>query len=69
MFFVYGKESCPYCHEATRLLKKHGYEVVYLDVGERPEWRDPEWKTVPQVFHGGIYIGGFGDLERYLETL
>lgn len=69
MFFVYGKETCPYCHEAVREIKKHGYEVIYLDVGEHPEWRDPEWETVPQIFHSDIYLGGYNDLVQYLETL
>ena len=68
-FYIYGKGSCPYCTEAKRLLDSHGYKWIYLSLDENPEWRDPEWKTVPQIFHDGIYLGGYSDLERYLETL
>lgn len=68
-FWIYGKDSCPYCDEAKKLLTQHNYKIAYIDVGLRPEFRDPEWKTVPQIFHGNLYIGGYTALSLYLETL
>jgi len=68
-FFIYGKEDCTYCEAAKLLLHTKELPFVYLDVGINPEWRDPEWRKVPQIFHGSKHIGGYSALERYLETL
>ena len=66
-FFIYGKQDCTYCEAAKLLLHTYNERFIYLDVGANPKWRDPEWKTVPQIFHDGKYIGGYSALERYLE--
>ena len=68
-FYIYGKDTCKYCDAAKLLLHTLDKKFIYLDVGANPKWRDPEWKTVPQIFHDGVYIGGYSALERYLETL
>ena len=68
-FWVYGKPDCKYCEAAKLLLHTKGYEFAYLDVGKHPEWRDPNWKTVPQIFHNGVHIGGFMGLEMYIAAL
>lgn len=79
MFIVYGRENCPYCVKAKNLLeskdlryayvyvnsgncsfRKHMVEAVTLATGKAPE-------TVPQIFDGDIYVGGFTDLEVYLN--
>lgn len=61
-FWVYGKEDCPYCHKAREFIISKGWRCVYIDLTHRPEWRLPEWKTVPQIYEVGQYIGGYSDL-------
>lgn len=65
---VYRTESCPYCVLAKRLLQKKAiaFEEVYLD-------RDPvrlqelkerlDWRTVPMIFVGETFVGGYSDLK------
>lgn len=67
MFWVYGSDNCPWCDKAVALLKANGHAVVYIDVGSRKEFRDPSWKTVPQIFDMAYHVGGFEDLVTYLE--
>jgi len=67
---VYTTRVCPYCEHAKRLLKSLdlNYEEIGLD-------RDPElraklseenggWRTVPMIFVGEEFIGGFDDLKK-----
>jgi len=68
MFFIYGKDDCRYCEAAKLLLHTKGLKFVYLDVGKNPEWRDPNWKKVPQIFYWGQHIGGYMALEAYLDS-
>lgn len=68
MFFIYGKDNCTYCEAAKLLLHTKGLPFAYLDVGKNPQWRDPEWKKVPQIFYWGKHIGGYMALEAYLDA-
>ncbi|MBM4342674.1 MAG: glutaredoxin [Deltaproteobacteria bacterium] len=64
---VYRTEWCPYCIAAKRFLSARGiaFDEVYLD-------RDPakmaelkarlEWRTVPMIFVGDTFVGGYTDL-------
>lgn len=72
MFTVYSTPDCPYCVRAKQLLeaKHQTYETV--DVLESDEARElfVEWRvrTVPQIVHNNVHIGGFEDLVKYLEA-
>lgn len=61
---VYGRENCPACEQAKAFLEKHDLPFVYRDVraseADKAEMlrRNPEAKTVPQVFVGETLIGG-----------
>lgn len=67
---VYTTRSCPYCVAAKRLLESLGspFEEVQLD--DRPELRaelsraNGNWSTVPMVFVGDEFIGGYDDTAR-----
>lgn len=79
MFTVYGRENCPYCVKAKDLLIGKGIQFVYIDILEfegvykfdmitavkASTGKEP--KTVPQIFDGGLYVGGFTNLEIYLN--
>mgnify|MGYP001149291738 CR=1 FL=1 len=66
-FWVYGTPTCPYCDKAKELITSKGFCCVYIDIAEHPEWRLPEWKTVPQIFEVGKAVGGYAELEKLLE--
>ena len=65
---IYSSGWCPYCHRAKRLLKGRGVDYVEHDVdavpGLRAEMvaRSGGRRTVPQVFVGGVHVGGSDDL-------
>ncbi len=65
---VYRTRVCPYCVAAARFLREvKGVEVVEIDLSTRPDdrWALAEWtgqRTVPQVFIGSSYVGGYDDL-------
>ena len=77
---MYCTESCPYCHRAEQLLLRRGAALEKIRVDLAPE-RFPEMvemtgrDTVPQIFIGERYVGGYddlvdldmdGDLQRWL---
>jgi len=67
---VYTTRVCPYCVAAKRLLSSLGarYEEIALD--DKPELRaelsraNGNWHTVPMVFIGDEFIGGYDDTAR-----
>ena len=82
-FTVISKPSCPYCDQAKALLETKGltYEVINLDVGQprvqgeqyisKAELlqRVPGLRTVPYITHDEIRIGGFTELQQYVQRL
>ncbi len=64
---VYRTAICVYCAMAARLLNKRGYAFteVYLD-GKHEARQALEarthWRTVPQIFVGDRFVGGYTDL-------
>lgn len=64
---VYRTQWCPYCVAAERLLAKRGiaFSEVFLDqdaqkMAELKEKLD--WRTVPMIFVGDKFVGGYTDL-------
>ena len=65
---MYSTGVCPYCVMAERLLKAKGVdniEKVRIDL--QPEQRalmmeKTGRRTVPQIYVGDTYVGGFDDL-------
>lgn len=81
MVTVYRTKICPYCVMAARLLRGKGipFEEIHLD-GKPDDRRALEARTnyftVPQIFVGETFVGGFtelaaldrsGELQRLLE--
>lgn len=64
---VYRTSVCAYCVMAARLLTKRGYAFteVWLD-GKHEARQELEarthWRTVPQIFVGDRFVGGYTDL-------
>ena len=65
---MYSTGSCPYCLRAKALLRERGVETIdEIRIDERPAERavmielTNRW-TVPQIFIGGVHVGGCDDL-------
>jgi len=65
---IYTSPTCGFCHAAKRLLTQKGVSFQEVDVVRHPD-RRPEMvkranggRTVPQIFIGGVHVGGCDDL-------
>lgn len=81
MYTIYSKTVCPYCDQAKALLKSKGleYTELTLNLGQPLDTNKqyatmaelhtkvPGARTVPQIFDGDKYIGGFNELKEHLS--
>ena len=72
MITIYGKEGCSYCTRAVSLLEQKGIPHHYFSVGETigiTEFKEmfPAVKSVPYILNNSNVIGGFSELQQYLE--
>ena len=66
--FLITRPGCPYCDLAKNLFVAYGYKVEESEVEEAIDagiWED-EWKTVPQIWIGHEYVGGYAELKEKL---
>lgn len=73
-FTIFGREGCGYCRQAKAVMESKGLEFRYVDIHEEGISQDDLAKTVgkpvrtvPQIFHGEEYVGGYQELMQYLE--
>lgn len=65
---VYTTKVCGYCHAAKRLLQQRGLAFAEIDLTHDPDLRQKlsaennGYRTVPMIFIGERFIGGFDDL-------
>ncbi len=65
---MYSTQSCPYCIRAKALLKQRGVETIEdigvdFDPAARQQMvQTTGRRTVPQIFIGGVHVGGCDDL-------
>lgn len=65
---IYTTPTCPYCMAAKRLLQRKGVAYSEIDVSRDPSLRAAMTqrangrRTVPQIFIGGVHVGGSDDL-------
>lgn len=64
---IYSTPICPYCVRAKDLLTRKGQSFTVIDVSDDAERQKMIEKaggrrTVPQIFIGGVHVGGFDDL-------
>ena len=65
---IYTTPTCGYCAAAKRLLRNKGAEFIETDVSTDPTLRAAMMeraggrRTVPQIFIGGVHVGGCDDL-------
>lgn len=77
-YTMYTKDGCTYCNAAKSLLQSKGLTFEELKIPNQVTKDQVQMKvtesgsnvvirTVPQIFHGDKYIGGFNELQRYLR--
>lgn len=65
---VYTTPVCTYCGAAKRLLTQRGHAYKEVDLGQQPELRqrlsqeNGGYRTVPMIFIGKRFIGGYSEL-------
>lgn len=65
---IYTIRYCPYCHDAKELLSRKGAVFHEIDASGSREVRQQMIarangrSTFPQIFIGGIHVGGCDDL-------
>jgi len=62
--------NCPWCDKAKALLAEKGLEfrATPLDTPEkRSGFKAAGFTKVPQIWHNGNHIGGFTELDKYLQ--
>ena len=68
---VYGKKNCPYCQMAKDELKLRGVQYDYIDLADigktAAEVTGRKVKTVPQIYIEGQYVGGWDELQNFLN--
>ena len=74
-FTIFGRSGCGYCVRAKELCEQKGLAFEYIDIHEKGiSQEDLEKtvgrpvKTVPQIFHGQDYIGGYTELDAYVKV-
>ena len=72
-YTVFGHEACGFCRRAKQLLADQDLAFRYIDIHQEGISKADlsktvgfEVTTVPQIFHGQQYVGGFEALEKYL---
>tara|TARA_A100001391_G_C5047336_1_gene272461 strand:- start:400 stop:633 length:234 start_codon:yes stop_codon:yes gene_type:complete len=69
---VWSKPACGYCVKAKNLLKSKGIEVEEKNIAEGYKIQDllemvPNARTMPQIWIDEDYVGGYYELEKFLE--
>jgi len=77
MYYVVGRESCPYCVKAENVLKESSLKYKFRNLEENRELlmefaKKFSWGTVPMVFKFDqdgtpTFLGGYTDLIEHLE--
>ena len=68
---IYSKTNCIFCEKAKIRLNKHNPKIHMLDQDyTREEFfkKFPNAKTFPQIIIENKHVGGYHELERWLET-
>lgn len=65
---IYTTRICPYCTSAKNLFKALGVPFEEIGLDAQPELRarlsaeNGGWRTVPMIFVGEKFLGGFDDV-------
>ena len=70
---VWSKDNCPFCVKAKSLLQLKGVDFEERKIGldwtkEQLLEQVPSARSVPQIFIGDKYIGGYDKLTEYFDV-
>lgn len=73
VFRVFKTTMCPYCVAAVHLLKQKNLPHETIDISGNDEARQTltartGMRTVPQIWHGGTFVGGYQELVPYVKS-
>lgn len=74
-YVLYSKAGCGWCDRLKTLLNDKSIPFTEVRIDASPdnlaELKSlyPEVKTVPQLFHHGVRIGGYTESEMYLTDV
>ena len=73
---MYGTSKCVWCDRVAKMLNNSEIEVEKIDVSESKEnlksmkgVAGKNTTTVPQVVIDGKYVGGYTEVERFINRL
>jgi len=73
---VYGTPKCSWCDRVSKMLGENEIEVEKIDVSESKEnlklmkgVAGKSVTTVPQVVIDGKFVGGYTEVERFINRL
>lgn len=67
---VYTTKICTYCNAAKRLLTQREIPFEEIELDDKPDLRQTlseqnnGYRTVPMIFIGSLFIGGFNELNQ-----
>ncbi len=67
---IYSKPNCVFCDKAKMKLQKHNPKIYMLDKDyNRDDFfkKFPQAKTFPQIIINNEQVGGYQELEKWLE--
>jgi glutaredoxin len=70
MIEIYGTTTCKWCKAAVALVDQLQLKYEYRNLDENEQFyielknRNPDFKTVPQIWWNGKYIGGYSALAK-----
>lgn len=70
---IWSQPNCIFCDKAKGLLKLKGIKYYERVLGEGTYTKEdlfnviPTARSVPQIFIGDSYIGGYVELQKYLN--
>lgn len=77
-FTIYTKADCSYCNNAKILLDRLGHLYEEITIPDEATKEDVQTriveagsnhlvKSVPQIFDGDTYVGGYAQLLEYIQ--
>lgn len=70
---LYSKIPCPYCERAKSLLNELGLKYTLIDLTDKTDEllalkKATGHMTVPQIFIGETFVGGFTELKALHDS-
>ena len=72
MYKVYSQNGCRYCELAKIALMERNIEFEEINIKDNAQalatLRLKNLRTVPQIWDGELYVGGYEELKEYITS-